>query len=348
MDIYTYTVAGSEHAIRFHEKPTLPVFDVAGGLYIADTNTAGLIPHCVNYDPSRPLVVVPAGETNKNMSFIEQILAVALDSGLARDSLFVGFGGGVICDMAAFAASLYMRGCRLELMPTSLLAMCDAAIGGKTGIDFKNFKNCIGTFYPASTVHIATSMLDTLTETEYRSGLAEVLKTAMLYSPKLFQIMSDQTPEVLNRDKAIIQTMVRRCVQAKAKVVERDLTESGERMFLNLGHTFGHALESVAGFGTLSHGEAVAWGLGRAMALGTRLGLTDPEYARDVLSLLPTYGWVNSPVHPACTAQPENLLSAMKNDKKKRGGRIRFILQRELNSTLVQEVDDNDVLAVLA
>lgn len=348
MDIYTYSVAGSDHAIRFHDTPTLPVFDSAGGLYIADSNTAGLISSCINYDPSRPLVVIPAGEANKKMSFIEQILSVALDSGLARDSLFVGFGGGVICDMAAFAASLYMRGCRLELMPTTLLAMCDAAIGGKTGIDFKNYKNCVGTFYPAATVHIAPLLLDTLGDAEYRSGLAEVFKTAMLYAPKLYQIMTDQIPEVLSRDKEIVQTMVRRCVQAKAKVVERDLKESGERMFLNLGHTFGHALESVAGFGTLSHGEAVAWGLGRAMALGTRLGLTDPEYASEVLSILPRYGWVNSAVHPACTAQPEILLAAMKNDKKKRAGRVRFVLQREINSTLVQEVADEDVLAVLS
>ena len=201
-----------------------------------------------------------------------------------------------------------MRGAQLELVPTTLLAMADAAIGGKTGVDFGNYKNCIGTFYPAQKIHIAVSALEALPESEFRSGLAEVFKTALLYAPKLFQIMAEKRDAVLSRDGELLLEVVKRCVQAKAHVVERDLRESGERMYLNLGHTFGHALESVAGFGEVSHGDAVAWGIARALELGKRLGITDPGYIADVIPVLESYGVV---IHARASG----------NNEKNRGGR---------------------------
>ncbi len=354
MDTFTYALPDGNASVLFHRELTVPALPPSGGLYVTDTNTVSLLGTARSFVAGSPTVVLPAGESGKTLASVETILSEALRAGLARDSLFVGFGGGVITDMTAFAASLYMRGARLELVPTTLLAMADAAIGGKTGVDFGNYKNCVGTFYPASSVHVSVAALETLPEREFRSGLAEVLKTALLYAPKLYQIMQERRDDVLRRDGELLLEMVKRCVQAKARVVERDLKESGERMYLNLGHTFAHALESVAGFGVVSHGEAVAWGISRALELGCRLGTTDPEYRDDVRATLESYGWPTGTGHPALAGAGDpldtarKLLAAMKSDKKKRGGAVRFVLQRELNSTYVSEVSDEDVLGVLA
>lgn len=349
MDSFSFSVQTGDVTVAFDQNSTVSAFGPAGGIYVADRNTVSLLRKCSGFDPGAPLVVLEPGEDHKNLESIEKILQAALASGLARDSLFIGFGGGVITDMTAFAASLYMRGARLELVPTTLLSMVDAAIGGKTGIDYGNAKNCVGTFYPAAMIRVSVSLLAGLPEAEFRSGLAEVVKTALLYAPKLFQILQERREEILSRDQTLLLEVVKRCVQAKARVVERDLKENGERMYLNLGHTFGHALESVAGFGSISHGDAVAWGIGRALNLGVRLGVTDPEYLSDVIPLLESYGWCTAPVHPVLKGKAggKELLEAMKNDKKKKAGAVRFILQREMNSTLAETVSDADVLAVL-
>ncbi len=358
MDMFTFNLPTGPCQILYHTEPYVPQLPETGGMYVADSNTVELLRKSKNFNPHAPLVVLDAGEEHKNPDSISTILSCALSAGLARDSLFIGFGGGVITDMTAFAASLYMRGTRVELVPTTLLAMSDASIGGKTGIDFQDTKNCIGTFYPAQKIHISIGYLSTLSDQEFRSGLAETLKTALLYAPKLFQILTEKKEPIMSRDPALLLEIVKRCVQAKAHVVERDLHESGERMFLNLGHTFGHALESLAGFGTVAHGDAVAWGIARALTLGKRLGITDPSYIDEVFSVLELYGWETGPVHSVCRNQSSltnlgaeeialQLLGHMKRDKKKRSGEIRFVLQREINSTLVMTVPDADVLAVL-
>lgn len=359
MDIFNFTVSTGSVSVLFYPELTVPPLPAAGGIYVADSNTAPLLRQSAGFNPSCPLAVIEAGEENKTLETVERILETALAAGLGRDSLFVGFGGGVVTDMTAFAASLYMRGAQLELVPTTLLAMADAAVGGKTGVDFGNYKNCVGTFYPAQKIHISVQALATLSEAEYRSGLAEVFKTALLYAPKLFQIMEERRDDILAREATLLLEVVKRCVQAKAHVVERDLRESGERMYLNLGHTFAHALESVAGFGKVTHGDAVAWGIARAFALGKRLGITDPSYVDDVIPVLESYGWSSAPVHPVMAARiasgeldgqtaAKALLNAMKNDKKKKAGAVRFILQREINSTLASEAADEDVLSVLS
>lgn len=357
MDTFNYRIPSGTASVCFYGELSVPPLPASGGIYVADTNTAPILRSAPNISSDTPLVVIEAGESHKTMANIEKILSAALETGLGRDGLFVGFGGGVITDMTAFAASLYMRGACVELVPTTLLAMADAAIGGKTGIDFGNYKNCVGTFFPARVVHVSIPVLKTLERREFLSGLAEVFKTALLYAPKLLQILETRRADILSGNSELLLEIVKRCVQAKTHVVERDPTESGERMYLNLGHTFAHALESVAGFGTVTHGEAVAWGIARAFALGVRLGVTDPEYVKDVLPVLESYGWASSPIHPAFHSAmasgttprsiAESLLSAMKADKKKKGGAIRFVLQRELNSTLVSEVSDADILAVL-
>lgn len=307
-------------------------------------------------DGSAVCVILPSGEQAKTIDNVLKIVSAAIDAGMTRTSVFTGIGGGVITDMTAMAASLFKRGARLELVPTTLLAMVDASIGGKTGCDYENYKNMIGTFFPARRIYMATEFLKYLPAGEFRSGLAEVVKTAMLYAPKLFQIVKDNKADIDARDGDVLMQIVLRSSRAKAAVVERDLMESGERKQLNLGHTFGHALETCAGLGVVPHGDAVAWGCARALELSTRLGLTeDASYKDEVFALLESYGWSVEPQHPALSAlklsreeTAARLLGAMRNDKKNTNKGICCVLQREMNSTVVQEVKDDDILAVLA
>lgn len=322
-------------------------------LISAETLAAGIPPRSVFRKGNNTLVILGAGESYKTIENVLFIIQTALESGLQRSSVFVGIGGGVICDMTAFASSIFKRGAKLELVPTTLLAMVDAAVGGKTGCDFDSFKNMIGTFYPAKRLHVFSDFLQTLPPEEYRSGLAETLKTALLYAPKLFHIMQNQKDEVLARETDLVRQIIRRCVIAKASIVEKDLTETGLRMQLNLGHTFAHALETTAGLGAIPHGDAVAWGIGRALQLSVNLGLCEEEYRQEVDQVLESYGWCRTAYHPVLAGKvpPEEagdvLLSAMKKDKKNSNATVRFILQREINSTVIQEVPDDKILAVL-
>ncbi len=350
MDSFIYKTPAGQTEVIFHNRITIPEIPRPGAIYVADSNTTPLLKSAEGFSGDVPLVELPAGEKGKNLDSLSIILETALKAGLGRDSLFIGFGGGVITDMTAFAASVYMRGAPVELVPTTLLAMTDAAIGGKTGIDFGSYKNSVGSFYPAKKIHISINALETLEEKEFHSGLAEVFKTAMLYNPELFNLFVEKKDKITSRSPDSLSQIVKLCVKAKASVVEKDVYEKGERAFLNLGHTFGHALESTAGFGKVSHGDAVAWGIGRALALGERLGITDPAYRRTVSSILTGYGWEDAPVHSSLSSvenPAEKLLSAMQGDKKKKNGELRFILQKNLNSTLITEVPDTDILAVL-
>jgi len=315
-------------------------FDEVNGLLICDANTEKMaVPR--NFQK----VVLESGESNKNWQSIERILNTAVALNLGRDTRFFGFGGGVICDMAAFAASVYMRGCGISLIPTTLLAMVDASIGGKTGIDFAGFKNLVGSFYPADRVYISVETLSTLPEREYRSGLAEVIKHALLGAEDLLVLLEEEPERFDSREAAVVETSISRSLDIKGDVVARDLTEEGVRAYLNFGHTFGHALESAAGFGAFSHGEAVAWGIGRALVAGVEAGITDSNYAKRVLRLLKHYGYRTGALPDGITA--ESVLSAMKQDKKKRQGGLRFVLQKQLGETIVTPLDQDLLKEVL-
>lgn len=357
MDTLSFQLPTGSCTVHFYSHLYVPPVPETGGIYVADSNTISLLKKAENFRSDIPLVVLEAGEAYKNFESVQLILKTAFDAKLARDSLFIGFGGGVVTDITAFAASLYMRGAQLNLVPTTLLSMADAAIGGKTGVDFENYKNSIGTFYPAKDIYISIEALSTLSEKEYKSGLAEVLKTALLFSPKLYSILEEKKDAIRARDTTLLLEIVKRCAHAKAQVIERDLYESGERMFLNLGHTFAHALESVSGFGTLTHGEAVAWGMVRALELGKKLNITSNEYVQDVKNTVKEYGWEIEPIHSffldkigqglTAIEIADELLTTMKSDKKKRKKEVQFVLQREMNSNLTMAVSDTDILAIL-
>lgn len=300
------------------------------------------------------LLILGSGEPFKTIESVLAICKAAIDSNAKRSAVFTGIGGGVITDMTAFAASIFKRGATCELVPTTLLSMVDAAIGGKTGCDFDSYKNMIGSFFPAQKIHIISSFIQSLPENEYRSGMAEVVKTALLYSKELFEKLASK-PEILqNRKDPLVEEMIKICVNAKAAVVEQDLTEKNIRMQLNLGHTFGHALETRAGLGKVSHGDAVAWGMARAAELSKKIGLCTENYVQTVKSALSSFGWETQPLHSALdgkfASEKEAALSlfeAMKKDKKNASNKVRFVLQEDVGETVITEVDEKDVLSVL-
>ncbi len=325
-------------------------------VFVTDTNVAAIpvvAAFLASIDRTRHAVVVlESGEKYKDFTSVLTIVKAALEAGMQRNCCFTGIGGGVITDMTAFAASIFKRGAKLELIPTTLLAMVDASIGGKTGCDFDGYKNMTGTFYPARTLYMASPFLQSLPESEFRSGLAEAAKTGMLYAPKLFQIMKDQSSKVLSRDEETMMQIIMRCALAKAHIVQQDLMETGIRMQLNLGHTYAHALESVAGLGNVTHGEAVAWGLGRQAELSLTSGLCNEQYVKDIMNILALYGWATEARHPAVTGCSDAefadaIIAAMRQDKKNDSNMIRHILQKELNCTVIQEVEDSVIRSTL-
>lgn len=265
--------------------------------------------------------VFPAGETSKTLATIGGICRDAARAGLDRGSLIAGLGGGVAGDMAAFAASIYMRGIRCVQIPTSLLAMIDSGVGGKTGVDLPEGKNLVGTFYQPKAVLMDAMFLTTLPEREMANGFAELIKHAVLFDRGLFDEL-EAAGDSLFRDRSRLASLVARSCALKAAVVSRDEKERGERMLLNLGHTFGHAIEKVQDYRGLEHGEAVAVGTAAAARLSVRLGLLDADSAERIAALLRQF---RLPVSVSGCA-PDALLAAMAADKKAVSGVPRIVL----------------------
>ena len=306
----------------------------------------------------RATALVPAGERGETLSSVEVLYRVFLESGLDRKGLVVALGGGVVGDVAGFAAATWMRGVRVLHAPTTLLGMVDSAIGGKTGVDFEG-KNLVGAFHQPSGVFASLDVLGTLPDRELRGGLGEVLKTAVLSGEDLFARLERDAGAVLSREPttghdvpahapwlAALEPIVRACAAHKAGVVERDEREDGERALLNLGHTLGHALEALDRFsGTLTHGEAVAVGLVFATRLSVRLGLLESKVQERIVALARALGLPTS----SESFDPPAALELMRRDKKAQGGKLRFVLLRGLGDALVVgDVADSLVLAELA
>ncbi|MDC7125115.1 MAG: 3-dehydroquinate synthase [Spirochaetales bacterium] len=285
---------------------------------------------------SKEVVVLGSGEKYKDLESVQSIEQSAVNAGLDRSSVITALGGGVICDITAFAASLYMRGCRLVLVPTTLLSMVDASIGGKSGVDFMERKNLIGSFYPAEKVCIDTNFLLTLSDKEYLSGFAEIIKHAFLSGEDFLKYIEDNSKAVFNRDPDIMAELIFKSLKVKAFYIEQDFKEQGIRTHLNLGHTFGHALEAAAGLGTITHGEAVAWGIAKAVRAGVLAGITEPAYADRVISVLRKYGYEVD----FNAFDTKKFMKALHSDKKKLNGKVRFILQKKIGETDIFQLDD--------
>lgn len=280
-------------------------------------------------------IILPPGEREKHVGSVEHVWRAALHGGADRRSLFIGLGGGVITDMTGFAASTYLRGVGWVGVPTTLLAMVDASVGGKTGVDLEQAKNAVGAFWQPRGVLCDADLEATEPARGYTSALAEVVKTAIIGDPELFALLEAEAPAVRNRDAELVTEIVRRSVRVKARVVGLDERESGLRAVLNLGHTVGHALESHAGFERLTHGEAVSLGLVAALRIGAALGQTPRSLVERVGALLAALGLptdlAREPVHEATE------LIAL--DKKRAGSRVRFVVARELGAVDTLDID---------
>ncbi len=272
------------------------------------------------------VVRLDAGEEHKTLAAPQRIWEAALAQGVDRSGRMVALGGGVVTDITGFAAASWMRGIGWVGVPTTLLAMVDASVGGKTGVDLGPAKNAVGAFWQPRGVLCDISLLATEPDRGFVSALAEVVKTALIGDPELFLLLEKDPAAVLRRDPSVVADVVSRCIQVKADVVSRDERESGLRATLNLGHTVGHALEAQAGYSRLTHGEAISLGLVAACRLGERIGRTPPELSERVVRLLRTLGL---PVELA----KEPLADAARligHDKKRAGKSIRFVVARAL------------------
>ena len=266
------------------------------------------------------VIVLPPGESTKSARHLHAIYDEALDWGLDRDTPVLALGGGVVGDLAGFAAATLLRGLPLVHLPTSLIAQVDSSIGGKTGINHDTGKNLIGAFYQPDMVVTDTHTVDTLPQREWTSGMAEVIKHALIADEELFHLLEDAITDVMLRRNDVHPEVIHRAARVKTHIVAEDEREQGRRAVLNFGHTFAHAIERVTGYGTLTHGEAVAVGMRANLHLSHRM---HPD-----LDLDRTDHLVRAvPVQADLRDIPfDDLLTAMQSDKKARGGVLHFVL----------------------
>jgi shikimate kinase/3-dehydroquinate synthase len=285
-----------------------------GAGLLAALEAAGIAP--------RATVVLTPGEEHKRLAAVERCLTAMVEAGADRDALVIGHGGGVVTDIAGFTAATLLRGVRWVAVPTTLLAMVDASVGGKTGVDLGPAKNAVGAFHQPSAVVIDSAHVTTESLRGYRGGLAEVVKSACVGDRALFEELAGDVEGVLARAPGVVEELCLRSVAVKAGIVSRDERESGERALLNFGHTLGHALEAEGGFSRLTHGEAVSLGMVAMLRVGQALGLTDPVEAARVVTLLDRLG-LPVALDPAALRAALPFLAL---DKKRRGGAIRAVL----------------------
>lgn len=282
-------------------------------------------------------VVMDPGEKTKNFGALQQVVEAVLAVRLERGDLVVALGGGVIGDLAGFASAIVRRGMKLVQMPTSLLAQVDSSVGGKTGINSPHGKNLIGAFHQPSLVLSDTSVLDTLSEREFRAGYAEVAKYGLIDRPDFFAWLEENWRDVFSGGAARTQAIAESC-RAKAEVVARDEFETGDRALLNLGHTFGHALEAATGYDSarLVHGEGVAIGMALAHRFSARMNLASPDDAGRVEAHLKTVGlpWRLADI-PGKLAGADGLMDYIRQDKKVSRGALTFILTRGIGQAFV-------------
>ena len=288
--------------------------------------------------PDAKSIILSAGEEYKNLESISRLWKAFLENGLDRKSTVIALGGGVIGDMSGFAASTYMRGINWIAVPTTLLSMVDASIGGKTGFDLPEGKNLVGSFYPPKLVLADPSLLLTLTDRELCSGMAEVVKHGIISDPELFELCRHDMDWVKNN----LEEIVKRAIAVKIKVIEEDPYEKGIRAALNLGHTVGHAVELVSKF-ELRHGEAIAIGTVAEARYAEQIGIANKGLADGISTMLTGLGL---PVELPMDMPPGEIINAMRMDKKKNAKVIRFALPAEIGK--VELVDVSDLESVIS
>ncbi|HEX4337914.1 MAG TPA: 3-dehydroquinate synthase [Polyangiaceae bacterium] len=338
----TYTVeVGTDIAVE--RLPSL-LRGASLGLLVTDRTVLGLhgdgVENAMEQSGVRvATVVLDPGEEHKNTAALERIWSAALVAGADRKSLFVALGGGVVSDVAGFGAATWMRGVSWLCLPTTLLSMVDASVGGKTAIDLKTAKNAVGAFWQPSSVLCDVRHLTTEPGPGFVSGLAEVVKTALIGDAPLLDFVDTHAAAILAKDLDVVSEVVKRSVRVKARVVSLDPREENIRAWLNLGHTVGHAIEAYGGYGKLRHGEAISLGLVAALRIGERLGITEQALSERTIATLHKLGL---PVDLA--AQPiARAVDLIGHDKKRAGSRLKFIAARSAGKVEIVDLDVQDL-----
>lgn len=282
-------------------------------------------------------IVIPCGEKSKVVGTIDIIVAQLLEMQCDRGITLIGFGGGVVTDVAGFAASTFMRGVKFSFISTSLLGQVDASVGGKNGVNCGGYKNVIGTFNQPEFVLCDTEILATLSEREFISGFAEVVKTALIFDIELVKILEATTPSKLREDKALLEKIIVTCIEWKAKVVTIDQREHGLRRTLNFGHTLAHAIEKATR--QYSHGEAVSLGIVYASELSVKRGLITEQQFDRVCALLERY---ELPIkYDGCL---NDIIGSIANDKKRDGDVINFVLLKGIGECCVERIQLSELI----
>ncbi|MGF7432285.1 3-dehydroquinate synthase [Pasteurella bettyae] len=289
-------------------------------------------------------VLLPDGEKYKNLDSLNRVFTALLEENHGRDTTLIALGGGVIGDIVGYAAASYQRGIRFIQIPTTLLAQVDSSVGGKTAVNHELGKNMIGAFYQPITVIIDTTTLNTLPKREVNAGLAEVIKYGAILDLAFFEWLEEHIDNLVALKQQDLKFCIARCCQIKADIVACDETEKGDRALLNLGHTFGHAIETHLGYGNWLHGEAVAVGSMMAAALSEKLGNITRQ---DVGRLEKLFARANLPTVSPDTMQPEDYLPHMMRDKKVLAGKLRLVLLKSLGQAYVA-TDMNQQLVLAA
>ncbi len=290
---------------------------------------------------SQHIFVFEAGEESKNINTLMRIYDFLIDKSADRHSLILAFGGGVVGDTAGFAAATYMRGAKLIQLPTSLLAMVDSSVGGKTGINYGGYKNIIGSFYQPEAVFVDVAFLKTLPEREYLSAFAEVVKYGMIRDKKLFEFLENSVDALKNRDLESLRFVVERSIKNKAEIVAEDEKEKNIRALLNFGHTFAHAIESITNYKRYLHGEAVSIGMVMASRLAEKLGYMRSEDTKRLKNLLLSFGL---PIKVDFSINPEQIYEIMLKDKKNRDGVLRFVLTMGIGNSIITDSIEREVV----
>lgn len=308
-----------------HLAPVLASLEAAG--YLAD------------------VFVIPAGEASKRLALAEEAFEFAYEKGLDRHSVVLALGGGVVGDFAGFVAAAYMRGINFVQLPTTMLAQ-DSAVGGKVAVNLSRAKNIIGAFHQPLAVLYDIETLHTLPLRERRGGYAEAIKHGIIRDAEFFDWMKTHTAAILQNDPAVLPELLARSCRIKAEVVSADEREQGLRAILNFGHTLGHAVETLAGYGRLGHGEAVAIGMVAAAELSVRLGYCSAETAAEVEAMVQLAGLPTRIPHDLDT---DELIKSMQKDKKATGGTLTFVLLRRIGEVeIVKDVPPEQVREVIA
>jgi 3-dehydroquinate synthase len=289
-------------------------------------------------------ILVPDGERYKNLTTVGRVYEALIEGGADRSVVIIAVGGGVIGDLVGFAAATYLRGVRLVQVPTTLLSQVDSAIGGKVGVNHTLGKNLIGAFHPPTLVVADPDLLTTLPRREFRSGLYEVVKYGIIASAPLLNRVTQSLSALFARDAAALAAVVTESCRIKAGVVSADERESGLRRVLNFGHTVGHALEAVTKYRRYRHGEAVAYGMLAALALGVQRGLTATDTHDHASQIIAALG----PLPPVADLSAKEIITAVGRDKKVVDGTLHFVVATHLGETVeVTDVTDKDLKAAL-